>query len=44
MPFLNQRKKKRKYVAGPGIEPGPLALESNALPTAFRGPARVKMH
>ena len=26
-------------MAGPGIEPGPLALESDALATALRGPA-----
>ena len=37
MPFLNQRKEKRKYVARPGIEPGRLALEYDALPTALRG-------
>ena len=34
-----QRKEKRKYVAGPGIEPGPLPLESDALPIAQRGRA-----
>ena len=28
-----------KYVAGPGIKPEPLALESDALSTALRGPA-----
>ena len=28
-----------KYVAGLGIEPGTSALESDALPTALRGPA-----
>ena len=27
------------YVAGLGIEPGTSALESDALPTALRGPA-----
>ena len=32
--------RKRKYVAGHGIEPGPLALESDALPIVSRGPAQ----
>ena len=36
---MNQRKEKRKYVAGPGTDPGPLALESDVLPIALRGPA-----
>ena len=36
---MNQRKEKRKYVAGPVSNPGPLALESDVLPTALGGPA-----
>ena len=35
---LHQRKEKRKYVAGPVSNLGPLAHESDALPTAQRGP------
>ena len=35
---LHQRKEKRKYVAGPISNLGPLAHESDALPTAQRGP------
>ena len=38
--FLNRQKEKRKYMAGQGIEPGPLTLESNALPIASGGPAQ----
>ena len=32
-------KEKVKFVAGPGIKPGTLALDADALPTALRGPA-----
>ena len=39
LPLLNQWKEKRKCVTGPGIESGNLAFESDALPTALRGPA-----
>ena len=39
LPFLNQRKEKRKYVVGSGIELGPLALD--ALPTALCALAQV---
>ena len=38
--FLNQRKEKRKYVADQVLNSGPLTLESDALPTALRGPAK----
>ena len=38
--FLNRQKEKRKYMAGQGIEPGPLTLESDALPIASDGPAQ----
>ena len=31
----------RKYVAGTGIQPGPLALESDMLPTVLCSPASV---
>ena len=41
LPFLNQQKEKRKYVAGPGYDAGTSACESDALPTALRGPESV---
>ena len=38
--FLDLKKEKRKYMAGQGIEPGPLTFESDALPIASGGPAQ----
>ena len=41
LPFLNQRKEKRKNVARPGMEPRTSHYESGTLPTALRGPAPI---